>query len=82
VANVHKNAPFAIGMTHLVLFAVFYMFVSTAFVANVVVRDDETGFGTIIRIHADHQVRLPLRAVHRRLRGGLPSSASWRCRSA
>lgn len=47
-AGIHKNAPFAIGMTHLVM-AVFYMFVSTAFVANIVVRDDETGFGAILR---------------------------------
>ena len=29
--------------------AVFFMFVTTAFVANVIVRDDETGFGPIIR---------------------------------
>lgn len=46
--NIHKNAPFAIAQTHLIL-AIFYMFVTTAFVANVVVRDDETGFGPILR---------------------------------
>jgi ABC-2 type transport system permease protein len=46
--NVHKNAPFAIGQSMLIL-SLFYMFVSTAFVANVVVRDDDTGFGPIIR---------------------------------
>ena len=46
--GMHKNAPFAIGITHLIL-AIFYMFVSTAFVANIVVRDDETGFGGILR---------------------------------
>ncbi|MFZ4605932.1 MAG: M1 family aminopeptidase [Caulobacter sp.] len=47
-ANVHKNAPYAIAITHF-LFGVLYMFVTTAFVANVIVRDDDTGFGTIIR---------------------------------
>ncbi|WP_337188578.1 M1 family aminopeptidase [Phenylobacterium sp.] len=46
--NVHKNAPRAIGEIMLVM-TVFFMFASTAFVANVVVRDDETGFGPIIR---------------------------------
>ena len=46
--NVHKNSPFAIAQTLLIL-SLFYMFVSTAFVANVIVRDDETGFGSIIR---------------------------------
>ncbi|RYF95359.1 MAG: aminopeptidase [Caulobacteraceae bacterium] len=46
--NIHKNAPFAIGQTHLI-WTLFFMFVSTAFVANVVVRDDETGFGGILR---------------------------------
>ena len=46
--NVHKNSPFAAAETQLVL-SLFFLFVSTAFVANVVVRDDETGFGPIIR---------------------------------
>ncbi|MEG3148610.1 M1 family aminopeptidase [Sphingomonas sp. ZT3P38] len=46
--NVHKNAPFAIAQV-VIIMSVFYMFVSTAFVANVVVRDDETGFGPIVR---------------------------------
>lgn len=46
--SIHKNAPFAIAQTHLIL-AIFYMFVTTAFVANVIVRDDETGFGPILR---------------------------------
>jgi aminopeptidase N len=46
--NVHKNAPRAIGEIMLTM-TVFFMFASTAFVANVVVRDDETGFGPIIR---------------------------------
>jgi aminopeptidase N len=46
--NVHVNSPVAIADTSLV-FTIFFMFVSTAFVANVVVRDDETGFGPIVR---------------------------------
>jgi len=47
-ANIHKNAPWVIAQTSLI-FAVIYMFVTTAFVANVVVRDDETGYGPIVR---------------------------------
>ncbi len=47
-ASVHKNAPFAIAQ-YVQIFSLFYMFVSTAFVANVVVRDDDTGFGPLIR---------------------------------
>jgi aminopeptidase N len=46
--NVHKNSPFAIAQTVLIL-NMFYMFVTTAFVANVIVRDDDTGFGPIVR---------------------------------
>ena len=46
--NVHVNAPVAIIETQLVL-TLFYMFVTTAFVANVVVRDDDSGFGPIVR---------------------------------
>ena len=46
--NVHKNSPAMIAQIHLV-WSIFYMFVTTAFVANVVVRDDETGFGPILR---------------------------------
>ncbi|WP_404713865.1 M1 family aminopeptidase [Sphingomonas sp. MMS24-J13] len=46
--NTHKNAPFAIAQMMLI-FSMLYMFVSTAFVANVIVRDDESGFGPIIR---------------------------------
>ncbi len=46
-ANVHKNAPWVIAQSSL-MFAVIYMFVTTAFVANVVVRDDDTGFGPLI----------------------------------
>jgi ABC-2 type transport system permease protein len=47
-AQDHKNGPFALAVIHL-SFTLFYMFVTTAFVANVVVRDDETGFGPIVR---------------------------------
>lgn len=46
--NIHKNAPFVIAESCLV-FAVIYMFVVVAFVANVIVRDDDTGFGAIVR---------------------------------
>ncbi len=46
--NLHRNAPFALGMTHMIM-ALFFMFASTAIVANVVVRDDETGYGAILR---------------------------------
>ena len=31
------------------IFALFYLFVTTAFVANAIVRDDSTGFGPIVR---------------------------------
>jgi len=47
-ANVHKNAPLVIAEVT-IIFATLYMFVTTAFVANVVIRDDETGFGSILR---------------------------------
>ncbi|MFZ5668426.1 MAG: M1 family aminopeptidase [Pseudomonadota bacterium] len=46
--GVHKNGPFVVAQVHLII-ALFYMFVTTAFVANVIVRDDETGFGQILR---------------------------------
>ncbi|OYQ23657.1 aminopeptidase [Sandarakinorhabdus cyanobacteriorum] len=46
--NVHVNSPAAITQIHLIL-SVFFMFVTTAFVANVVVRDDESGFGPMVR---------------------------------
>jgi len=46
-ANVHKNAPWVIAQSSLI-FAVIYMFVTTAFVANVIVRDDDTGYGPLI----------------------------------
>lgn len=47
-ASVHKNAPVAI-VTANGAFAIFYMFIAAAFVSNVVIRDDETGFGPILR---------------------------------
>jgi ABC-2 type transport system permease protein len=46
--NVHENSPFLLVQVELV-FSVFYMFVSTAFVANIIIRDDDTGFGPIVR---------------------------------
>ena len=47
-SSVHKNGPLSLALTQMIM-AVFFMFVSTAFVANVIVRDDESGFGPIIR---------------------------------
>ncbi|WP_242181725.1 M1 family aminopeptidase [Sphingomonas sp. CARO-RG-8B-R24-01] len=46
--NIHKNAPVALAQVSLIL-TLFYMFVTTAFVANVIVRDDESGFGPMVR---------------------------------
>lgn len=46
--NIHSNAPTAIAQVQL-LMSMLFMFVTTAFVSNVVVRDDETGFGSIMR---------------------------------
>jgi aminopeptidase N len=46
-ANVHKNSPYAILQVDLIM-GMFFMFASTAFVANSVIRDDETGFGPIL----------------------------------
>jgi ABC-type transport system involved in multi-copper enzyme maturation permease subunit len=45
--NVAKNSPFALIQTMLIM-SIFGMFATTAFVANVIVRDDETGFGGIV----------------------------------
>jgi len=47
-SNVHENGPFMIAQAQLVM-SIFYLFAATAFVANVVVRDDESGFGPMIR---------------------------------
>ncbi|HLL30959.1 MAG TPA: M1 family aminopeptidase [Allosphingosinicella sp.] len=46
--NIHKNSPVALTQVQAIL-GLFFMFVTTAFVANVVVRDDETGFGPMVR---------------------------------
>ncbi len=46
--NIHKNSPAALTLIQANL-SLFFMFVTTAFVANVVVRDDDTGFGPIVR---------------------------------
>jgi len=46
--NVHKNAAFVIGQTCLIM-AVIYNFIVAGIVANVITRDDETGFGGIVR---------------------------------
>jgi ABC-2 type transport system permease protein len=46
--NVHVNAPYAIAQTIAIL-NLFGLFVVTAFVANVVIRDDETGFAPLVR---------------------------------
>jgi ABC-type transport system involved in multi-copper enzyme maturation permease subunit len=43
-----RNAAFATLRNYL-LVSIFYMFVTTSFVAGAVVRDDETGFGPIVR---------------------------------
>jgi aminopeptidase N len=47
-SNVHKNSPFAIMQVSGIL-CIFAVFILVAFVANVVVRDDDTGFGPIVR---------------------------------
>jgi aminopeptidase N len=46
--NIHENSPFSIIMSIAVM-AIFAQFVVVAFVANVVLRDVETGFGPIIQ---------------------------------
>jgi aminopeptidase N len=46
--NVNANSPYAVSSV-LVMVSLFFMFASTAFVANVVVRDEETRFGPILR---------------------------------
>jgi hypothetical protein len=43
-----ENAAYATLRNYLVI-SVIFMFVTTAFVASVVIRDDETGFGPIVR---------------------------------
>jgi len=48
VGNVNVNSPFAILQTVLVM-SIFGLFAVAAFVANSVLRDEETGFASIIR---------------------------------
>src|SRR6476659_7525512 len=48
---VHENAPYAIAVATAVL-TLFYLFVVTAFVANAIVRDDNSGFAPIVRATA------------------------------
>ncbi|WP_126176141.1 M1 family aminopeptidase [Tsuneonella rigui] len=45
--QVFRNSPYAIAITSM-SWAVFAIFIATAFVATVVLRDEETGFGSII----------------------------------
>ncbi len=45
--QVYRNSPFAVALLTLI-FAIWSVFILTAFVANVVVRDEETRFGPII----------------------------------
>jgi ABC-2 type transport system permease protein len=63
--------------THLIL-SLFYMFVTTAFVANVIVRDDETGFGPIVRSTRMRKFDY----LYGRFPGpsSPPRSRSWPCR--
>src|SRR6187399_1449993 len=46
--NVNVNSPFAISIT-VATMCIFALFVATAFVSNVILRDDETGFAPILR---------------------------------
>jgi len=46
--NVHKNAPYALATINGIM-AVFFMLATTAIVANVVVRDVQTGFGPMVQ---------------------------------
>jgi ABC-2 type transport system permease protein len=46
--NVYKNAPYALSALHLTM-ATFFMLGSTIIVANVVVRDTQTGYGPIVQ---------------------------------
>jgi len=46
--NVLFNSPHAIIMSH-VIASLLFLFVAAAFVSNVIIRDDQTGFGPIVR---------------------------------
>ncbi|MBD1206367.1 MAG: aminopeptidase [Rhodobacteraceae bacterium] len=45
--SVHENAPFVVSAA-IGFFTLFYLILITSFVANTVIRDDVTGFGSII----------------------------------
>ena len=63
--NIHKNSPTAIARISLIM-GVFFMFASTAFVANAIVRDDETGFGPIVpeKFNVTNVQLLNIRVLH------------------
>lgn len=46
--NVHKNAPYALASINSIM-SMFFMLATTAIVANVVVRDVQTGFGPMVQ---------------------------------
>ena len=46
--NVNVNSPYAIALT-VATMCIFALFIATAFVSNVILRDDETGFAPILR---------------------------------
>lgn len=46
--NVNVNSPFAIALT-VATMCIFALFIAAAFVSNVILRDDETGFAPILR---------------------------------
>jgi ABC-2 type transport system permease protein len=46
--GLYENAAYAALRDYLIV-SMFFMFVTTSFVANAVIRDDETGFGPIVR---------------------------------
>lgn len=46
--NVLFNSPHAIIVSHLIV-SLLFLFVGAAFVSNVIVRDDQTGFGPLVR---------------------------------
>ena len=75
-----ENAAYA-TLRNYVMVSVFFMFVTTSFVANAVIRDDETGFGPIIRSTRITKFEYVLRPLPRRLRRR-GAAACWSCRSA
>ncbi|MBS0412035.1 MAG: aminopeptidase [Proteobacteria bacterium] len=48
LGNIHKNSPYMVLTLHQ-SFALVFMFGATAFVAGAVLKDDETGFGAILK---------------------------------